>query len=235
MSLIRMLWLASLVIECGVLVGMLGTSWRRAFPRFMAFLIFDLLSGATAFWLATELPQFYDSFQRLKHGALIVWLAALVTESYRRLVPSVRLWSFEDGFAYPLAALGTMAFHAAMVRPFRWPTSYLEGMWQSIGASRCTLGMIMVCVIMLAVRRQAESSIKTTHARILCGYLLATSTCYYLAPQIPNKIGIVTSSVALVAYSLWFWFVWRSHQPTLPSLPDLSPEPTPQWGESKIA
>lgn len=222
MNLLRILWLTSLVIECGVLIGILNTSWRRTFPRFLAFLVFDVLSGMIAFWVAAEAPAFYDIFQRLKHIVLVVWLVAMVTESYRRLVPSVRLWGFEDGFAYPLAAGGTLAFHAAMVRPFRWPASYLEGVWLSIGASRCILGLIMVCVIMLATRRQTESGYQSAHARILCLYLLATSTCYYLAPKIPQDIGLITMSVSTICYTAWLWIVWRSYRPTSPAVPELS-------------
>lgn len=239
MTPLTILWIGCLMAELLVLVGITSNvTWRRMYPRFTAFIAFDLITSLALFAISETHPHLHDSPWtydipwRITQGIIVAWLVLLVAESYRRLVPTISLWRFADGFAFPLAAAGTIIVHLAMVRPFRWPASYLEIVWQTSGAVRILLGMILVGII---IDSRARGVIQGGHIKVLCAYLLATGGCNYLATQIPQYVGIILMISTTICYLLWLWCIIRSHESVIPALPESAiPLPPTRWSQSQV-
>ncbi len=200
-------WLLSLVAELGVILGMWKRDWYRLYPRFLAYLIFDLTASVFLFGISTlpslTHPGLYDYAWRGTQLGLIIGRVWLVAESYQRLTIFYRNWRFSDGVIYPLAGIAALLLHSEMVGELRWPDSELETIFSLIGAANAMMGFSLIGILASSQRRQLGQTVQYWHAKILCAYLLLTSACYYSAAYYSQVIGLPLMIVATFCYAVW--------------------------------
>lgn len=187
--------------EFSALVSSISTRCSKLYPKFLAYLTFDLTTSLILFWIANKYPSLYDIPWRTIQGLLVIGRIALVMEAYKSMVPTKRFWRASDSLICVIAALGTLVFHASMVRPLRWPGSTLELVLSLIGASHTLLGFVMIGLL---ASKHELSGLARTHARLLATYFLLTAPCYYLfAMKKTTNVSLILMLVATICYSLW--------------------------------
>ncbi len=108
-----------------------------------------------------------------------------------------------------VSGLFALLVDVSLVRPFAWPDSSLETIFRLVGAGNCFLGCVLCGLLAKCYQSQrCANSTHAYHSRIMCGYLLMTSACYYEASQHPDRIGLALMIVALASYAAWYFFLF---------------------------
>jgi len=216
MPVVMMVWVASLVTEFGVLAEIARSVWRRTYPRFFTYLLFDWTASLLLFWVTTFHTGLYDLIWRIVQVCLLFGRLGLVLEAYQHMAKTNERWRFSDGTVFPLAGFAVLILQEAMVRPAIWPHSSLEAIFALMGGGNAFLGFVLVGFFSIHRGQTGggATNMELYHGKILCGYLLFTAPCYYAASQHIDSIGVALMLISVVCYLSWFACLWiDSRQP----------------------
>lgn len=199
-------WLASLAAE--ILLFVRALAWRRVYPKFTAYLAFDLAASVTLFCIAHYHPPLYDIVWRSAQVLLIVGRVALVNESYLTLKRAAQLERHMRAWRPPVtliltsSVIGGGVLHWVLARPFLWPSSTLEPIFSLIGLSNVIMGCTLLGIL-VTTGQSLRVFTEYRHAVILSVYLLLTSAAYYSATRLIDRMGAYLMIVAAISYLAW--------------------------------